>query len=115
MRSSRARRWRSDSACFRRSRGWHRSGSRNGGAIRTALLVTIVIVLAIIALRRHTAVVALAVLAVALWMCTAEITSARGSSHQAQQFVDNLPKPLNWLDTATHKRGTTYLGQDVND
>jgi len=83
--------------------------------ISNALLVTVVIALAIVAFRRHTAVLALAVLAVAIWMSTAEITSARGSSHQAQQFVDNLPKPLNWLDRATHKQGTTYLGQDIND
>jgi hypothetical protein len=83
--------------------------------ISHALLATLILAVAIIALRRHAAVVAFAVLAVALWMCTAEITSARGSSHQAQQFVDNLPKPLDWVDVTTHRAGTTYLGQNVSD
>ena len=83
--------------------------------ISNALLVTLIVAVAIIALRRHAAVVAVAVLALAVWMCTSEITSARGSSHQAQQFVDHLPKPLDWVDIATNRAGTTYLGQNVAD
>src|SRR5206468_5198530 len=31
------------------------------------------------------------------------------------QFVDALPKPLDWVDQSTHRAGTTYLGQNVND
>lgn len=83
--------------------------------IGNALLVALVVAVAIVALRRHAAVVAVAALAVAVWMCTAEITSARGSEHQAKQFVAALPKPLDWVDRATHRAGTTYLGQNVAD
>jgi hypothetical protein len=83
--------------------------------ISNALAVAIVISVAIVALRRFPAVVAVAVLAVAVWMTTGEITSARGSEHQAKQFVANMAKPLNWIDLATHSAGTTYLGQGVAD
>ena len=83
--------------------------------IRNALAVTIVLSLAIVTLRRYTAVLAIAVLSLAVWMTTGEITSARGSAHQASQFVANLPHPLNWVDIATHGAGTTYLGQGVRD
>jgi MFS family permease len=83
--------------------------------ISNALLVTLLVAVGIVALRRHGAVIAVAVLAVAVWMCTGEITSARGSEHQAKQFVANLPHPLNWVDIATRGRGTTYLGQNIGD
>jgi hypothetical protein len=48
-------------------------------------------------------------------MLAGEITSSRGSEHQAKQFVQNLPKPLDWVDRRTHSAGTTYLGQAVAD
>lgn len=83
--------------------------------ISNALAVTLVVCVAVIALRRHTAVVAVAVLATAVWMVTGEITSARGSEHQAKQFVANMAQPLNWVDRATQRRPVTYLGQHVLD
>ena len=30
-------------------------------------------------------------------------------------FRDNLPKPLDWVDQATHGRPVTYLGQEIKD
>lgn len=83
--------------------------------IRIALAVAVLVSLAIVALRRHSPVVGLAVLAVGLWMTTGEITSARGSEHQAKQFVANMAHPLNWIDLATKGQPVTYLGQNVLD
>jgi hypothetical protein len=46
-------------------------------------------------------------------MLAGEITSARGSEHQAKQLISHLPRPLDWVDETTARGGTTYLGQQI--
>ena len=87
--------------------------------IRLALVATCAVSLAVVLLPRRarwrTPVLGVAALTVAVWMSAGEVTSARGSEHQANQFVDALPKPLDWVERGTHGAGYTYLTQQIDD
>jgi hypothetical protein len=89
--------------------------------IHDALAVTLAVslLLALVPLVRRVptagriAVAVVAALAAGTWMLTGEVTSANGSNSGADQFVANLPRPLDWVDVATHGRPVTYLGQQL--
>jgi hypothetical protein len=55
---------------------------------------------------------ALAAVVVA-WSLTGEVYSAIGFRDGADQFVANLPKPIDWVDRATGRRATVYYGQQI--
>jgi hypothetical protein len=55
---------------------------------------------------------ALAAVVVA-WSLTGEVYSAVGFRQGADQFVTNLPKPLDWVDRATGRGATVYYGQKI--
>jgi hypothetical protein len=56
----------------------------------------------------------LAVVVVA-WCLTGEISTANGFKQSGDQFLANLPRPLDWVDRATHGKPTLYFGQQVGD
>jgi hypothetical protein len=58
-------------------------------------------------------VLAVAAAALAVWLIAGLITSSRGLEERAKLDAGSLPQPLDWVDQLTHKRGTTYLSQQV--
>ena len=48
------------------------------------------------------------------WMLAGEITSSRGSAVTSKHYVANLAHPLDWVDQATHQKGTTFIGQSIS-
>jgi hypothetical protein len=48
------------------------------------------------------------------WNLTGEITGARASHAFADQLLANFPRPLDWVDRATHGKLAPYYGQRVN-
>jgi hypothetical protein len=83
--------------------------------LRWALVVSLAVAVALLAVRRARGVAVLAAVLVLAWMVTAEVTSTAGSDHQADAFVANLPAPLDWVDEATGRAPVTYLGQQIKD
>ncbi|HEY3184753.1 MAG TPA: hypothetical protein VGJ77_18070 [Gaiellaceae bacterium] len=59
--------------------------------------------------------VAVAAALVLAWMVAGETQMALGQQVQGKRFVDNLTKPLNWVDRRTGGADVTYLGQNVRD
>ena len=49
------------------------------------------------------------------WTLTGAIVGARASNSFSGDFLRNLPKPLDWVDRATGRRPTLYLGQQIAD
>jgi hypothetical protein len=101
------------------NRAWH----WDQPTIRSALWVTCLVVgiVCLLPLVRRVpelarrGVLLVAALAAVAWMLTGEVTSALGSNTQATRFIDNLPKPLDWVDVATGGRPVTFLGQGIGD
>lgn len=88
-------------------------------ALAVSLVVSVLVLLVVRASRIpnlvRTVVVALALLTSFVWMSAGEVTSARGSANAARLTTANLPKPLNWIDRATHGQGVTYMGNHIGD
>jgi len=84
-------------------------------ALRVVLVVGLVLSLLALVFRRVPAVAAAAVLLCAAWMLTSEIASTVGFDHLANRLRDNLPAQLDWVDSATGRAPTTYLGQAIKD
>lgn len=98
----------------------------NQSQIRDALVVTLIVATALLLLHRHralparvrAAVIFAACLTVAVWMGTAQVTTARGMEHDARAHLAGLAAihavPYDWVDRETHGQGVTYLGQNLN-
>jgi hypothetical protein len=98
----------------------------NQGQIRIALAVVVLISVALLLLHRHPRlpelprgiVLAAVAVGVAVWMATAQVTTARGVQSAARRSLSGLAaihaEPLDWVDRLTHAQGTTYLGQNLN-
>jgi hypothetical protein len=98
----------------------------NQSQIRIALAVVVLASIAILLLHRHarlpgaarSATLAALCVAVAVWMATAQVTTARGVQNAASTSLSGLAAigadPLDWVDQETGSRGTTYLGQNLN-
>lgn len=94
--------------------------------IRVALAVVVVLSIAVLLLHRHArlpdtprgALLAALSIAVAVWMATGQVTTARGVQQAARNSLVGLQaigaEPLDWVDQVTHTQGTTYLGQNLN-
>jgi len=68
-------------------------------------------------LRRSRASLVIVVVAgfVLAWNVYGEVTFARSSHAYSNQLLENVPRPLNWIDRAVpHGAQVTYLGQSVN-
>ena len=67
-------------------------------------------------LKRGTAWLALAVAAaVVAWNLTGEIAFASASNRTSDRFIENIRKPLSWVDGKTGGASTLYLGQQMKD
>jgi len=85
--------------------------------IQHALIVASLLILAAILLahfNRFGRQALLIVTAAALAMMLAgEITASRGAAITSRNYYDNLPQPVDWVDSATTVGNATFLGQDL--
>ncbi len=49
------------------------------------------------------------------WTMTAQLAAASASNSFSVEYLRNLPKPVDWIDTATSGEPTLYLGQKIAD
>ena len=96
-------------AVITRHLGWTRE------ELRIGLVVTLLVGIAIIRLRRHAAVAVATIVLGAAWMLTSEIGTTVGTTHFANLFRDNLPRKLDWIDARVGGGPVTYLGQAIID
>jgi hypothetical protein len=100
------------------NRAWH----WNQHDIRTGLviasIVLLVLLLVVWARRTPTPAKRVALILVVVggltWMLAGEITSSRGAARQSNTYATNLAHPLDWVDRATSRQGTTFIGQDIS-
>lgn len=98
----------------------------NQSQIRLGLVVVVIVSFAILLFHRHPrvpelprgVVLVVASLGLAVWMATAQVTTARGVQRAATRSLSGLQaigaEPLDWVDQQTQKQGTTYLGQNLD-
>ena len=89
------------------------------GGIENALIVALVIAVALLLAPRFrpgwsTGLTATAALLVLAWCLSGQISAANYSNDASQSLIQNYPRPLTWLDKATHGKPTLYLGQHLN-
>jgi hypothetical protein len=53
--------------------------------------------------------------AVIAWNLTGELAFAGASNRASDRFIDNIRRPLTWLDGATGGASTLYIGQQMKD
>jgi hypothetical protein len=83
--------------------------------LRLGLVLTLVVGLIALRMRKLPAVAAATALLVGAWMLTSEIATTVGSDNYASQFRANLPAHLDWIDQRVHGAPVTYLGQEIKD
>jgi Dolichyl-phosphate-mannose-protein mannosyltransferase len=83
--------------------------------LRLALLASTAVAVLLIAYRRRRGVAALALVLALGWMVSTEIAATVGIDRLATTFANNLPKPLDWVDRATGRTPTAYVGQAIKD
>lgn len=79
-------------------------------AVRAALIVATVLAAGVLLLR-STIALAAAALVVVGWSLTGEVNASNKSLDIGQALVDTQPRPLDWIDRATHGQPATYVGQ----
>ena len=88
-------------------------------ALLGALAFSLVFALAVAFGRRFRSVVTPVLAAVAIgvlaWNLTGEISFANGSNGTSRLFVKYLPHPLDWVDRATGRQPTAYIGEGMSE
>ena len=83
-----------------------------------AVAVSVMLLLAprFLAARQRVAAVVLVLAAglVLAWNVAGQISAGNAANDASKAAIGNYPRPLNWLDDATHGEPTLYLGQKVN-
>jgi hypothetical protein len=80
------------------------------------LLLSVALLIAPRYLRRGAAWLAAAVaVGVVAWNLTGEIAFASASNRTSERFIDNIRRPLTWVDDATGGAPTLYIGQQMYD
>jgi hypothetical protein len=93
------------------------------GSIRALLVLVVALSVALLVAPRllerrprlASAVVAIAAALVLAWNVTGEVTASAGSRDTAERFLANYPDPPDWVDRATGRAPTMYLGQNITD
>jgi hypothetical protein len=83
--------------------------------VHLLLVAIFALSIGLIALRRRRWAAPLTVALLLGWMLAGEISMTYGLDQGANAFVRNLPKPLNWVDIASHGQPVTYVGQAITD
>jgi hypothetical protein len=83
--------------------------------IHLLLAAAFVASVALVLLRRQRWAAPVTIVLLLGWMLAGEISMTYGLDQGADAFVKNLPKPLNWVDVASHGQPVTYLGQAILD
>jgi hypothetical protein len=78
--------------------------------VRAALIVATVLAAGVLLLR-STIALAAAALVVVGWSLTGEVNASNKSLDIGQALVDTQPRPLDWIDRATHGAPAVYVGQ----
>jgi hypothetical protein len=99
------------------NRAWH----WNQPTIRIGLVVACLVLLAFVlswsarvpARVQRTTMLLASALALT-WMLAGEITSSRGSAITSKTYIAKLAQPPDWVDQATHRKGTTFIGQSIS-
>lgn len=65
--------------------------------------------------RLSLAIGAAASVLVLAWTMTAQLAAASASNSFSHEYLRNLPKPVDWVDRATERAPTLYLGQKIAD
>ncbi len=78
--------------------------------VRAALIVATVLA-ALVLLLRRTIVLAAAALVIVGWSLTGEVNASNKSLDIGRALVDAQPRPLDWIDRATHGAPAVYVGQ----
>ncbi len=95
---------------------WDQPAIRIGLGIACAVLLVVLLVVHAprAPVRVRAAVIMLAAAATVSWMLAAEVTSTRGSGIGSRAYADGLAKPLDWIDRATGRSPTTFIGQNIS-
>ena len=99
-----------------RSWHWDQPTIRIGLAVASGVLLLVLLVMHAprVHPRARTAIIVLAAAVVVTWMLAGEITSANGSASGSKAYADGLAKPLDWVDRATGRAPTTFIGQNIS-
>jgi hypothetical protein len=89
------------------------------GGVEWALIAALVVSVALLVLPRFlgkrpswgVGVVATAAVLVLAWCLAGQISAATYSNDASDSLLQNYPRPLTWVDRATHGRPAVYLGQ----
>ena len=95
---------------------WDQPTIRVGFTIACLVILGVVVVFCSrrISTRVKHAVLLVAGAATLAWMLAGEITSSRGAGVQSKIEAQNLSQPFDWIDQATQRKGTTFIGQDIS-
>jgi hypothetical protein len=90
----------------------------SAGVLLVTLAIVSAVLLAAVGRVPRLAATVLGLVAVAFvlsWNAYGEITAARSSHEYANSLINNMPRPLNWIDQAVPDNAdVAYLGQSVN-
>jgi hypothetical protein len=95
---------------------WDQPTIRLGLTVACLVILTILVVFWawFIPPRAKQVVLLLAGATTLAWMLAGEITSSRGAAAQSDLYAEHLSQPFDWIDLATGKAGTTFIGQDIS-
>ncbi len=78
--------------------------------VRAALIVATILA-ALILLLRRTVVLAAVALVIVGWSLTGEVNASNKSLDVGRNLIASQPRPLDWIDRATHGAPAVYVGQ----
>jgi hypothetical protein len=101
------------------NRNYHWADTDVQKALLGALAFSLVFALAVAFGGRFrsavTPVLAAVAIGVLAWNLTGEISFANASNGQSRMFVKYLPHPLDWVDRATGRQATAYIGEAMSE
>jgi hypothetical protein len=88
----------------------HIAGGLSHPTMRGALIVATILAALILLLRRAVVFAAVAVVVVG-WSLTGEVNASNKSIDVGRNLIASQPRPLDWIDRATHGAPAVYVGQ----
>jgi hypothetical protein len=88
----------------------HIAGGLSHPAVRGALIVATILAALVLLLRKALVLAAAAVVVVG-WSLTGEVNASNKSIGVGRVLIASQPRPLDWIDRATHGAPAVYVGQ----
>ena len=88
----------------------HIAGGLSHPTMRGALIVATILAALVLLLRRAVVFAAVAVVVVG-WSLTGEVNASNKSIDVGRNLIASQPRPLDWIDRATHGAPAVYVGQ----